>query len=720
MVESINDIILRLNLDGKILFVNNVASKLFRIEQDQLISKNIIDLIPESIKSTFLFHCKREYLRHNCFTYYELPFKLSSKQTVWLGLNIHFSDHDCKTCINRKYNTKSFGKYLNARETCQFKEIIVVCHDITSQKVAQINLAKSEKRYREFTETLPEMICEVDKDGNLTYANQYAIDKFGYTRSEVLDRTFPIKNIFPAAFRIGYIQTIKAVENGGGSYTRETMAMTKSGEEFPVIMHITAIFDQDKIIGIRGVMIDITNRKKNELEISQNLKQQKLVSQISLNYNSLDNFEKKNNETLRLVGEHTQVSRVYIFENSTDGITTSNTYEWCNRGIVPQIDELQDLSFEEIIPSWNKLLIEKGMVYSENIQDLPHDIYEILHPQDIKSIIVFPIRTNHHMTGFIGFDECIKNRSWKHSEIELLKTVANTISNAFERNKIQNELINSERENRLILDSIPDSILHINENGDILTYKTDQSFEIFTKLKPEKENTIYTVFNEQLSAKFIEAIEKCLLENTFQFDFEHISINKLEHYEVRMVKLKSNELLTIVRNVTELRENEKQLKIAKTKAEEASKSKSEFLANVSHEIRTPMNAILGFSEWLLDNTENKQHKEYLNTIMISGKKLLALINDILDLSKIESGKIDIEIQPMKYKKILNDIKLVFQHRIEEKGLSFSYNIDKSVPDVIYMDELRFYQIIFNLISNAIKFTSKGYIQMFIICHTNNS
>lgn len=710
LIESINDIIFRINLEGEIIFVNNIASRLLDFNQDILIGDNIIDYIPDEIKGTLLFHFKREFLRKNCFTYYEIPFNLNN-QTIWLGLNIHFSSKLCKTCASRKNESSNFGKYLHAKSKCKFNEVIIVCHDITSQKITQLKLKKSEQKYREFAESLPEMICEVDRKGMLTYANQFAIEKFGYTKSEVLDSPFAIRNIFPPENRIGYSNALKRLNSDKEYITNETVAMKKNGETFPVLMHLTGIYDQGRLDGMRGVMLDISKRKKNELEISQNLKQQQLVSQISLNYNSLENFENKNNETLKIIGYHTQVSRVYIFENNDEGSKISNTYEWCNQGIEPRIEELQNISFKEALPRCNKLLTEKGMVYADNIKNLPKDIYEVLKSHDVKSIIILPIRTINRITGFIGFDECIKKREWKYSEIELLKTIANLISNAFVRNIIKNELINRERENRLILDSIPDSILHINKNGEILSYKSTKIFEIFTKLESDKSNSIFTIFNEQISEKFKKSINECLKQNTYHFDFEHASIKGIEYYEVRMVNLKSNELLTIVRNVTELRENEKQLKIAKTKAEEASKSKSEFLANVSHEIRTPMNAILGFSEWLLDNTEDKQHKEYLNTIMISGKKLLVLINDILDLSKIESGKIDIEIQPTKYKKIFKDIKLVFQHKIEEKELSFSYRIDKSVPDIIYIDELRFYQIIFNLVSNAIKFTSKGYIQI---------
>ncbi|WP_372948179.1 ATP-binding protein [Mariniphaga sp.] len=162
---------------------------------------------------------------------------------------------------------------------------------------------------------------------------------------------------------------------------------------------------------------------------------------------------------------------------------------------------------------------------------------------------------------------------------------------------------------------------------------------------------------------------------------------------------------------TELSQVKEELREATSNAENALRIKSEFLANVSHEIRTPLNAILGFSQWLHENTPDKQHREYLTTILQSARNLLNLLNDILDLSKIESGKINIDIHPMNYQEVINDIKLVFQQKVEEKGLSMKITTDSTVPDFIFMDELRFYQIIFNLVSNAIKFTQTGHIHI---------
>ncbi len=153
------------------------------------------------------------------------------------------------------------------------------------------------------------------------------------------------------------------------------------------------------------------------------------------------------------------------------------------------------------------------------------------------------------------------------------------------------------------------------------------------------------------------------------------------------------------------------LKKAKELAESANKTKSEFLANMSHEIRTPMTAILGFGELLTGHISDMELKKYAQSIVSSGNTLLALINDILDLSKIESGKLELHYSPINIEVLLNEVKEIFSEKVLEKGLSIILKIDKNVPRIVNFDEVRFRQILFNLVGNAIKFTDKGFVRI---------
>jgi len=198
--------------------------------------------------------------------------------------------------------------------------------------------------------------------------------------------------------------------------------------------------------------------------------------------------------------------------------------------------------------------------------------------------------------------------------------------------------------------------------------------------------------------------------------------NELE----KRVDERTKELIeTNIRLKTEISERkdvQKALLIEKEHAEIATRAKSEFLANMSHEIRTPMNAILGFAEILEKEIVDSQHKKYLETINSSGKTLLNLINDILDLSKIEAGKLDLNPTPISLRSISEEIGAIFSQKLDEKGLDYKLDIDPNIPEAVMLDEVRLRQILFNLVGNAIKFTEVGSIELAlkVISHNDDS
>ena len=161
----------------------------------------------------------------------------------------------------------------------------------------------------------------------------------------------------------------------------------------------------------------------------------------------------------------------------------------------------------------------------------------------------------------------------------------------------------------------------------------------------------------------------------------------------------------------ELTEINKKLVEAKSEADQANMAKSEFLANMSHEIRTPMNAVLGYTELLGSTVIDQTQKNYINSIKSSGKSLLKLINDILDLSKIEAGKLEMEYDYVDTDSFFSEFERIFSLKVNEKGLKFILDITSETPQGVYIDEARMRQIVFNLIGNAIKFTSEGKITL---------
>lgn len=182
---------------------------------------------------------------------------------------------------------------------------------------------------------------------------------------------------------------------------------------------------------------------------------------------------------------------------------------------------------------------------------------------------------------------------------------------------------------------------------------------------------------------------------------------------------KPSRYIAIHTDITERKEAEYELLRAKQLADAANQAKSEFLANMSHEIRTPMNSVLGFSELLKDRVSDEKSKSYVQGILTSGKALLSLINDILDLSKIEAGKLELQMEPTDPYAICSEVAQVFAFRAEEKGLVLDVSINPAMPRSLILDEVRVRQILLNLIGNAIKFTETGSVSVRADCMEYN-
>jgi len=323
--------------------------------------------------------------------------------------------------------------------------------------------------------------------------------------------------------------------------------------------------------------------------------------------------------------------------------------------------------------------------------------------------------TNHTHSILLAIEDITERREIEKGLEKTRKELAVIKKSADEASEFAESVINTVREPLISLDQ------------DLRVVSVSRSFYEFFKVKPEETvgQLIYDLGNKQWNIpKLRELLETILPQkatfNNYEVEHDFTTIGRrimlLNARQIERKMGKERIILLAIEDITERRQIEKGLEKAHKELEElavelkrATRAKSEFLANMSHELRTPLNSINGFSEVLYDETFgplNDKQKKYVNNILTSGKHLLLLINQILDMAKVESGKMSLALSNLPMKNLLNEISLLVADMVNKRKIEMLLEIAVDLPD-IEADELKVREIIYNLLSNAAKFTPEG-------------
>jgi PAS domain S-box-containing protein len=349
-----------------------------------------------------------------------------------------------------------------------------------------------------------------------------------------------------------------------------------------------------------------------------------------------------------------------------------------------------------------------------------------LTPLGIGAMLDVPLRQNNKPLGVLCAEHVGTSREWTVDEQNFAISVANLIVVALveeERRNALARLAESEGRARLVIDTAHDAFVGIDSDGRIIDWNA-QAERIFGWSREEAmgrilaDTIIPPAFREAHTngmRRFHETGEAPVVNQRLELTACH----RLGHeFPVELTitspMQRGNGFFFggFLRDISERRQRDDELRRAKDSAEAATRAKSEFLANMSHELRTPLNGVLGYAQLLQrDRSLNEKQREALDAISRCGSQLLELISDILDLSKIEAGRIELDQAPTDLGKLVVDLKYVVAEAAERKGLTLTTDVAPDVPRSVVLDGRHLSQVLLNLLGNAIKFTAAGEVKL---------
>ncbi len=419
------------------------------------------------------------------------------------------------------------------------------------------------------------------------------------------------------------------------------------------------------------------------------------------------------NMALAEIGQYTGVDRLSVWENHPDGVTYGCTYEWCNEGIFSAIEYLRSLTLEAGKP-WFDMLEDNNIICTSDIYSLHPSIVEILEMQSVKSIAVFPLSQRGIHFGFLSFNFCWR-KEWNEKDVELMSQISQIVSTTTKRRQVEETLQQSQQTMQMVLDNI---------NANIFVTDYD-SLKILFANKPFREEAGPCVDNTEcwkmLNAGLEGLCKHCPKHHLLDKDHRPTGVRFWEDYNPltqRWYTIQSTALqwidgkwaiMELATDITNRKQVEMELILAKEKAEESDRLKSAFLANMSHEIRTPLNSIVGFSSLLAETESLEERREYIPLIEENNDLLLQLISDILDISKIEAGTMEFTPGTVDVRRLCRELIQGFSLKVpKEVALVF----DESLPQIMVEgDKNRITQVLANFMTNAMKFTRNGSITL---------
>lgn len=587
---------------------------------------------------------------------------------------------------------------------------IATTKDISRRKETEAKLVETNRFLEVLNSAIDSssLVSETDLNGVISYVNEKFCELSQYTAQELIGQKHSIINsgYHSIEFWADFWRTIKSNKTWSG----EICNKAKDGSFYWVKTLIYPVLDEnDEVKSYLSVRQDITKEKLGEEKLKNTVAFQDLLLSISNRFVNieLDAFEDSLNNALKELGEFFSVDRSYVFKYDHELETCSNTHEWCRTGITPQIDNLQNLTFEEI-SQWTEFHFKHELINFPDVDTLSESqLKKSLQDQEIKSVLAIPMLSNGKCTGFIGFDAVAQKKQFEDQDVLILKLFAEILVNVQSRIKSINELTNAKEE-----------IERINQNLEIEVFEKRRENSKLTNMLSEHEKLallgeiaagVAHDMNTPLgSIKVgVESI-RYVLENLFKSVIEKCSIEQM-HFACERAMTKDIEMVmgglqamresaSIVQHITKnfpsLSVDANSLASAFVKAR-ITVDEEELIAHICA-AENPLQ--------YLDLIYHIQTiRNLVDTIIASGDKATSVVSNLRNYLQNSSSE---EQKEVNLKTNIQTILTVFAHELKNK-----VDVHFEVPDIIILGfENKLYQLWSNIIKNSIEaLEGEGYI-----------
>ena len=615
----------------------------------------------------------------------------------------------------------------------EMKEVVQLSgfvKDITDRKEAEEALREAKERTANILEGIAESFYSLDEQWRFEMINTAAERApFGRPASELLGKViweeFP--NLVGTYIHQHYLDAAR------------DRSMHHYIAQSPLNKQWYEVFMQGWKGGVDVYLRDITERKQMEDQLKHEATRAMILSDISkmftdAGFKFTDIFTSIARSVSDYLGDICIITQV------------SSDRQWLLPAAFHYSDEEAAALFQSIFPN-EKIRMGEGIAgrvaqtgESAFIKELPADklktsikkeFLPFMEKYGIHDFIIVPMKTEGQVLGTLGVMRMKKGKTYNPGDMSFLEVIASRAAMAITNIHLYESLQQSHLE---LEKKVSERTSELNKTMLVLSNEQKRFREVldmlpsFVALLTPDHHFSFT--NREFNNRFGETRGELCYKHLFNLDEPCETCNSKEVfskndcifwewqgpdgniYDIADFPFTdadgSSLILKIGSDITKIKQAEED-RIARQVAEQANQAKSEFLANVSHEIRTPMNSIIGFSEILKSTIKDDKQRSQIDAIRSSSKNLLRLINDILDLSKIEAGKMMIHPEPVNLLNLISETEVVFAHRCREKGIRFFVESEKELPPALILDETRVRQILVNLLDNAVKFTDQGHV-----------